>query len=98
MIDLFNTHGYMKSGVPIWITYTRSIPEFYVIQDNTTEKNVYRFEITKLCLLVPVVKVTETLTPKIERLFKTVPARYHFESINAKHNLTNTSAQPVLAH
>ncbi len=84
MIDLFNTNGFMKSGVPIKITYTKSNPAFYMIQDSTTKKNTYRFDITKLCLLVPVIKVTESLIPEIESLCKTAPARYHFESINVK--------------
>ena len=87
MIDLFDTPGYMKSGVPIRITYTRTTPEFYMIQDEKTKQNVYRFEISKISLQVPVIKVTETLVPEMESLCKTAPARYHFESINAKQYL-----------
>ncbi len=68
MIDLFETNGFMKSGVPIRVSYTRSAPDFYMVHDKDTEMHTYRFEITKILLLIPVIKVTESLLPEIERL------------------------------
>lgn len=87
---MFDTSGYLLSGVKVKCVYTRSIPSFYMLQDATTEKNKYRFEIKKIGLYVPVIKVTESLQPMLSELCETAPARYHFTTMDCKmYNIPN---------
>ncbi len=84
LIDIFNTKGYLKSKVGLQITYIRSAPEFYLLVDDDMAKNTYRYEISDMELILPVVKISESLVPMVDALTDYEPARYYFESLIAK--------------
>ncbi len=84
MIDLLETDGLLRGGVPIRLTYHRSDPNFYLLVDNTTQTKNYRFTISKIGLYVSVVRVNESVLPMLEPLCDINPARYYFNSLICK--------------
>ena len=51
--------------------------------DPDKDKN-YKFDITKICLYAPVIRVTDSLQPYLGTLCETAPARYFFQSNDLK--------------
>ena len=85
MVDLLETDGFLQPKVPLKITYTRTRPSFYLLTDETTRSNNYVFEIKKIGLHVPIIKVNNTILPHLKSLSETEPARYHFRGLSCKH-------------
>ena len=55
-----------------------------MLQNEASKGNDYRFEITLINLICPVVSLTESLTPLMSGLCDKSPARYHFLSYDIK--------------
>ena len=83
-IEPFCTQSLLQSSVDVRVTYNRSDPSFYMIQNDTTKDKDYRFEITSISLICPVVTLTESLTPLMDGLTQNSPARYKFNSFDVK--------------
>ena len=93
LIDVFNTEAYLQSGVSVKCTYNRSEPAFYMLQGDANRTESYRFEISKIGLYVPIVKVTESLLPYLGELTDSAPARYPFSSVDCKqYNISGQSS------
>ena len=83
-IDIFNTVGFLQSGVPVRIQYTRSEPRFYMLVGKVDKLKTYRFDIKKILLYVPVIKITDSLQPYLSTLCEKSPSRYFFQSCDLK--------------
>ncbi len=84
MVDLLETDSLLQCGLALKVTYTRTPPKFYLLTDDTTRKNDYMFEIKRIGLQVPIVRVNDTLLPEIKSLTSKEPARYHFRGLTCK--------------
>ena len=83
-IDVFQTEGYLMPATPLRITFKRSREEFYLTTDTTNGNVEYLFSIDKIGLYVPTLKVAPYMTPLLEMQTDEVPARYRFDSIDAR--------------
>lgn len=84
MIDCLSTEGYLRPSVPMKVVLKRSDQEFYMITDAANQGNTYKFEIDKIGLWVPIVKVNSTIGPMMEGLCEKEPARYTFDGLLMK--------------
>ncbi len=84
MIDLFEADGFMKSNVEIRITLDRSEPNFYLVLGDETKNNSYRFQINKIGLYVPIVRINDAIIPMLNRLCDKAPARYCYDFLVCK--------------
>ncbi len=82
MIDLLETDSLLQ--LELKVAYTRSLPKFYLLTDETTRSNTYVFEIKRIGLQVPIVRVNDSLLPEIKSLTTKEPGRYHFRSLTCK--------------
>ncbi len=96
MIDIFECDGFIKSGVGIKVTLYRSKPSFYMLVGPKSRAFVYRFEISKLGLIVPIIKINDSLIPMLKTLCDKAPARYEFTSISIK-SLNLQKDQQIMA-
>ena len=83
-IDLFQTEGYLMPATPLRITFKRSREQFYLTTATSNEAVEYRFSIDKIGLYVPTMKVAPYMTPLLEMQTDEVPARYRFDTIDAR--------------
>ena len=83
-IDVFQTEGYLLPATPMRLTFKRSPASFYTITSDENKEVGYKFFIEKIGLFVPTVKVAAYMTPLLEIQTDEVPARYHFDSIDAR--------------
>ncbi len=84
MIDLFQTEGYLRSGIKLRIIYDRSSPHFYMLVGENEKDSEYKFIITKMSLYIPIIKLSESLLPHLTTLCDTAPARYFYTSMKLK--------------
>ena len=81
LIDPFQTLGYLQSNIGITVTYNRSDPRFYLLTDDTTGTDEFRFEITDIAMKVRVLRVQTDIQPYLKTLCADMPARYHYTSM-----------------
>jgi len=83
-IDCFQTPGYLLPGTPVTVTFKRSRESFYVTRTFSNREVEYRFNIEKIGLFVPSVKITPYLEPLLEMQTESSPAQYPCESITTR--------------
>ena len=83
-IDVFQTDGYLMPATPLRITFKRSREAFYLTTAVANKDTAYKFFIDKIGLYVPTVKVAPFMTPLLEMQTDESPARYRFDSIDAR--------------
>lgn len=83
-IDCFQTPGYLLPGTPVTVTFKRSREAFYVTRVLEHKEVEYRFNIEKIGLFVPSIKISPHLEPLLEMQTENSPARYPCESITTR--------------
>lgn len=84
LVDPLTTQGFLQTDVECKLTFTRSSPAFYLVMDDATKANNYRFEFTKINLLVPIVTITDSITPFLKEMTALAPSRYKFLAYDCK--------------
>ena len=85
LIDCFQAPGYLLPHTPMTVTFKRSRDQFYVTTNDALRQEAYAFNIIKIGLIVPTIKVDPFLSPLLEmQTDNEVPARYPFESIEIR--------------
>ena len=84
LLEPLGCDSFLQSNVELKVTLNRSDPSFYMLQNELTKDNDYRFEIGLINLICPVVSLTDSLTPMMGGLCDLAPARYTFLSYDVK--------------
>jgi len=84
LIDVFQTEGYLIPGCPLTVKYRRSKDCFYVVTDADNKHVEYCFDIEKIGLVVPCIKVSPAIFPLLDMQTSHTPALYHFDSLGMR--------------